>query len=400
MHRYPVAIAALCLGLAIQATSAESKKVPAWFNTAEVNAWTLLDENNPSTACTAFGGAVINTVGVYIGPKFVAGTWYIQFGGGHAAGNDNRVYAWGPFEDDKPAWHTLSSFVPLGEEVFNGPGPKGKSESDLYPAAPHTYDQMIFYPKQNWMQVGMSAIPGTNNTNFDMWVFDFTVSDPTVNNPWKKCGEKQGQPLIEAVSCYDSVLDRGWRIKSDTTTYLYYVPGKTPAEFTQTGVTQTGFSFAAANAAFHPSGLMVVSLNMGKLSELQVINLRTGQFASVKPAGNGPTLMGSNDHSSIQWVPSENKFALYTDLVADGKKIWWITTGADATTLKDWTWSCTTATGGVTPHRHNGPLGDGIYSKFNVIQAGPIKGLVFIPQEQGGPAPLYFWRLPEVKKAK
>src|SRR4051812_1834297 len=117
-----LALCALVSSCAFAAEKSAAKRLPAWYANAKVGEWTLLDETNPDPAQTAFGGAVINTVGVYIGATFVPGTFYIQLGGGHAAGNDNRVYAWGPFEAEKPQWHTLSSFVSLAEEVFSGPG--------------------------------------------------------------------------------------------------------------------------------------------------------------------------------------------------------------------------------------------------------------------------------------
>ena len=64
-------------------------------------------ESGAVTGVFAYSGGFINTTGIYDGTTLRTGTFLCLWGGGHADYGGNEMYAFGPLENNTPAWYKL-----------------------------------------------------------------------------------------------------------------------------------------------------------------------------------------------------------------------------------------------------------------------------------------------------
>lgn len=125
---------------------------------------------------TAWGGGVLNTVGITHGGVFIPGTFLVIFGGGHGDYAGNELYAYGPLQADSPIWRRLiDPTIPAADDVPRLGG---------YPVSRHTYDTLVYLPAQNKMLcIGAPGYYHTGSALNIGDVFDFGVNH-SVSNPW------------------------------------------------------------------------------------------------------------------------------------------------------------------------------------------------------------------------
>lgn len=360
---------------------------PAWYTSATPNQWTAFaDSVMPDGTITAFSGAFVNTTGVYIGATFTAGTWICVHGGGHGDSSNNGMYAFGPLEDAAPAWNLLSA-VTRPDDVY--------WDDNDYPVSDHTYDNMVYIPSKNWMfKWGVGSKYHSSGGDGTPVIFDFGIASPTSNNPWRRGPVGLVGSTTETMALLDPNTGLLWCVTGGGS-ILDFEFGASYLDGTWTNHGRLfPDSFGQTGATLHPTKQLFFAPKNNSVELFNINNVAFGHWA-VTPSGTGP---GSPQCSAV-WVPSEGKYAVYTNRLGSGenpRKVWWVNDPSDATSpgSTGWAWSSTTATGGEAPG-DSGTNGQGIYNKFGVLP-DHIRALYYIPFG-GFPtagASVYFWKLP------
>lgn len=356
---------------------------PDWYTAANVNEWVALPGStlttsgvgwsgtNPggtggySTVVTAWSGGVLNTVGCYYGGAFHAGTFMVLFGGGHGDYAGNELYAYGPLEDDSPAWHRLTDPTI--------PAPNNVSRLGGYPVSRHTYDTLFYLPTLNKMLcMGVASNYSAGNTFNVGDLFDF-AADPGSVNPWTTNDTSfpafngGGVGVYDLVGGYNPTTGKAWGIGKGNSQML--------GVFDASSETWLGYSKNNPNATSRSKGAVDATHNilvfMGLSGVVYAQDLASPTSSIYAPTCTG-TSPGAGDNV-LEWDSVAGRFVAWD---RTGKTLYFLTPGANPASGGDsWTWASTTPAGGATPAAAHA---NGTYGRFRVNN-GTLRGVVLMP---------------------
>jgi hypothetical protein len=366
---------------------------PAWYNSMSSGTWlnfsTSLQSSGVGWAGThpggdggyrrvigAWGGAILNTVGLYVGGSFVAGNWMVLFGGGHGDYSGNELYAWGPVESATPG------FVRLNDPTI--PGIEDVERIDGYPVSRHTYDSIIYLPVENKMLCVQA--PGYANAGFTYPtcdLFDFDV-DPTTTNPWTAAPNATigGAYMVRGVSGgYNSVTGKAWAIGGGNGTYTHEYTPSTGVMVNRSKDAPSPTGYGYAKGAIDTNNNLLVWVNT---SQPYVHNLANPTSTIYQPTttGIGPSITGP---ISCEYDVDNARFVVKE---GGGKNLYTLTPGANPASGGDsWTWNNITPAGGDTPAATVSSTG--IYGRFRLVQTASMKGLLYLATAE---TPMSFYK--------
>ncbi len=242
---------------------------------------------NYQTIVTAWGGGILNTVGVLHGGTFIPGAFVVIFGGGHGDYGGNEVYAYGPLQSNAPSWRRLTNpTIPAPQDV-----PRDGSGN---PASRHTYDTLVYLPTVNKMLC--IGAPGYFMTGFafnNADLFDFATS--TWSNADTGFPAFTGGGTINLMSGYDASTGKAWGIGNGNATRLvsFDVASSTWASVVKDNPSGPSNSKAGLSPSL---GLLVFVSGATVL----VQNLATPSAAIYSPSVTGPA-PASGQANAIDW---------------------------------------------------------------------------------------------------
>lgn len=138
------------------------------------------DTGDYTSILSAWGGGIVVSGGLYIGAAQTSGHFLVIFGGGHTDYFGNEVYAFGPLENDTPAYYRL-------RDPTNPPPLDVDEDGSGYPVSRHTYSSICYvtYGGRNWMFcAGQPFRAEDAGSDATCHAFDFDVASPNSNKPW------------------------------------------------------------------------------------------------------------------------------------------------------------------------------------------------------------------------
>lgn len=369
--------------------------VPAWVGA--VGEWSALPNSNwlssgvawaganpgaytmgPRAVLSAWSGAVLNTVGVWISGVFTPGTFLILWGGGHGDWSGNEVYAYGPLDADSPVWRRIiDPSVPGANDTDFAP--------DGRPVSRHTYDTLHYDPVTNKMfacgrqgnyQTGLGTTPGGD-------MLDFGIN-PLAANPWSAhntgfpSGGGGGVGSIDAQGGINPVTRLIWQVQKGNGNYL--VKRDIDAG------TWTAYAKDNPNGAPDSKGSLDYLNNLlvtrGTSGQILVQNLASPTSALYTPSVTGSAPAAGD--TAMDWDHAGGRHAFWSG----GKTLWFLTPGANPAPGGDaWTWTSTTPAGGATPAAAEG---NGTFGRFRVATFQWGRGVLLLPNYN---APAVFYRM-------
>lgn len=365
--------------------------VPAWLAGVSVGAWVNLPSSTLSTSgvgwsgtppggsgnyqsiVTAWGGGVLNTVGCYYAGAFHAGTFVVIFGGGHADYAGNELYAYGPLQDDAPAWRRLTDpTIPAANNVSRISG---------QPVSRHSYDSLVYLPTVNKMLcIGVAGNYSSGNTFNVADLYDFAAA----SGQWSAADSGfpayagGGVGTINIVSGYDSSQGKAWGIGAGNSQLLgsYEDSTGTWASYSKDNPSSANNGKAAISSSLH---LMVWGL--GSSVYVQDLAAPNSSIYTPTTTGTPPT---SSEIGTLEW----DSAALVFVCVGATGTIFKLTPGANPAPGGDsWVWSSASATGD-TPAA---AVTNGTFGRFRFYQGDSAvpRSLVLMRRHD---SPICFYR--------
>lgn len=359
---------------------------PSWLNGVSAGQWVSLPNSsltasgvgwsgaapggtgNYQTIITAWGGGILNTVGVKIGSTFTPGTFVIIFGGGHGDYAGNEVYAYGPLESSSPTWHRLTDpTIPAPQNVAR--------DGSGNPVSRHTYDSLAFLPASNQM-LAMGAA-GYYSVGFAFNVADiFDFATNTWSNADTGFPALTGGGTISMVSGVDESTGKAWGVGNGNASKLFsFTPGP-----------NTWASYYKDNPNGPTSGKAAVGL--GLLVEMKAAIVYAQELASPNSNLFTPTISGTPPSSSgieSQTLDFDSLGGFFFTVSSSGA-VFKLTPGANPRT-DPWVWSSSTSTGAAPGIAST----NGVYGRLRSFQGNLFvpRGIVYMPNQT---SPISFYK--------
>lgn len=323
---------------------------------------------NYTSVMAAWGGAVLNTVGLYLGATFVPGTWLCCWGGGHNDYGGNEIYAFGPMESDAPAWkRIINPRIPAPDDVAR--------DTSGYPVSRHTYNSLNFVSLggRNWMySSGQTFGYHSAVTSYAADVFDFNVASPDSNFPWVAKANAAG---ICDVSAIDTTTGKIWGIPYAANMVALYDIA-TDAWSSAKFKSPLGGLFTASIDTGR--GLMLTLTSSGAICAYRLNNGVNNDFYTLSTSGTGPGAAGgfiydSRTDSFRCWVGGNTLYTLMPPASSPYQ-------GGDA-----WVWSSVSIPGSTVPTQ----IAAGVYGRFQRVVIGGVTGYLLANSSS---ASTYFFR--------
>ncbi|WP_201496803.1 hypothetical protein [Rubrivivax sp. A210] len=323
----------------------------------------------------AWGGGVLNTVGIYRDGAFVSGQFLVVFGGGHNDYAGNEVYAFGPLNSNAPRWsRIIDPTIPAPNDVGRLGG---------YPVSRHTYDALVYLPTKNKMLcIGAAGYFHTGFGFLQADVFDFAV-DPSRANPWTTADAGfpayggGGVGTIALISGYEASTGKAWGLGNGNSQKLGAYDA---ASGTWSSYNKDNPNGPTSGKAAIASGLMVFVNN----ATVYVQNLATPDapiFTPTNISGAAPNMANT---ASLAWDAVGRRFVVGSSAIT--KTLYFLTPPAANPATDAWAWSSQTFTGA-------GPSNVtefGIYGRLQYIELGNgIRGVILLP---AAASPAVFYR--------
>lgn len=364
--------------------------LPAWYTAANANEWVELPSStitssgvgwagtNPGGATyekiiSAWGGGILNTVGLYHGGVFISGVFLVIFGGGHSDYAGNELYAYGPINVGTPVWRRLNDpTIPAANDAARIGGK---------PVSRHTYDNLVYLPTINKL-LAITATGTYSGANSYMVadLFDFNV-DPTTTNPWSAADT--GFPASIANAGFSAVS--GYNPTTGKASFLAWgTDGKfcsfdvATLTWTSNDLNNGGMAQDSKGAVIPSSNILVTWKNDGGV---RALNLAT-HTAYYEPSFTGTSNI--TRYGTLEWDSTANRFVSWDNL---GKTIRFLTPGANPASGGDsWTWTSFTPSSGATPPDLTG-IQNGVFGRFRYCSE--LNGIVLMPYRN---LPMYFYK--------
>jgi hypothetical protein len=380
-----------------QSIHAGRSNAPAWVQAIPHGEWGTMPNSTLTTSgvgwagthpggtggydrvVTAWGGGILNTVGVTHGGVFIPGTFLVIFGGGHGDYAGNELYAYGPLESETPIWRRLTDpTIPAADDVQRIGG---------YPVSRHTYDTLVYLPTVNKMLcIGAPGYYHTGSAYNIADVFDFNVNPASVN-PWSTrdtgfpAYNGGGVGTIALISAYNPTTGKAWGLGTGN--------GQKLGEFDPASDSWSSYNkdnAALGSSAPYGKGAISTTHNIfafqGADGNVRAINLNSPSSAIYTPTVTGSAPGVGNN--VLEWDATGGRFVSWDRA---GKTLYFLTPGANPAAGGDaWTWTSVTPSTGATPQA---ALVNGTFGRFRV-RPGVHRGVVLMPKAD---APIYFYRM-------
>lgn len=370
---------------------------PTWFTSITAGTWGTLpnsvltgsgvDESGVNAIVAAWGGACLNTDGVYLGTTFTAGTFLCLFGGGHTDSTLNSVYAYGPLESNSPSWHrlrdTTSPAITNVDEDASG-----------HPVSRHTYSSYVYIPSpKGWMFCTGGLFRATDAAGvIETHTFDFTVSNPNVNNPWTKkvnTGVAANSDVADT-SVYDAGRNVVWSHQSAANSVQFYDVASNA--FTADIFKSPAWSTDAASAFDSSRSIWCIYASNATISFYDCRNGTANDYYAPTTTGTAPTGYGSVIYDTV-----DDAFFFWN---GNGKQIFKLKAPATLPYQggNAWTWSSTTPGSGSTPTGQAGTNASfppesgtvtGTYGRWSYVPPTAIRGYLLMNRTEDS---IYFFR--------
>ncbi len=316
----------------------------------------------------AWGGGVLNTVGCYYAGAFHAGTYVVLHGGGHGDYGGNEVYAYGPIEDDAPAWRRLTDpTIPAPTNVLR--------DGSGNPVSSHTYDTLHYLPTLNkLLRFGVGARFSSGNSGNAADLFDFAT------NTWSGAPDLVGigsNGLYDACGGYNSTTGKAWLagIGNGGSLWSYDVATQVMSNFT---LNNPNYS-TNSKAAVDPVRNLWISFTAA--GGLQAVDLASpsSTMLTLSTTGTGPT----GGKWCLDWDETHSRFVAWNE--GAGTSLFVLTPPASSPLTNPWVWSSLSGSGGATPSTSTG---NGVYGRFRATQLFD-GGVILMP---GVNTPICFYR--------
>ena len=315
---------------------------------------------------------VVNDQGIYNGSTFISGTFLCFFGGGHAVYGGNEVYAFGPLQNDTPAWYRLRDAT--------SPAPQNVSEdANGMPVSRHTYSALVYIGgARNWLfSAGILARYTDAGGGPETHTFQFNTASPNTNNPWTK---RVNMPIGGAeVAAYDPTTGYVWANAANAVQRIDIAANTAISSIYKSPNWGTTGSASAIDTG---RGLWFM---LGGVA-LQGYRLNNGvgnDYYNVSVTGTAPA--PASGYKSLLWDPVDDRFVSWS---GSGKQIFFLTPPASNPYQggNNWTWSSSTPSGGSTPSSENA---QGTFTRFAYVGSSGIRGYVLV--NRAGDS-VYFYR--------
>ena len=331
---------------------------PSWFKSANSGEWGTVPggslsasgvmETGAGSIIGAWGGAVINTVGIYNGASFISGTFLVLWGGGHGDYSGNEFYCFGPLENETPAWYKpRNSTSPAPNNV--------DQDGSGNPVARHT-NQSIAYVggSRNWLFAsgGIARATDANGVSLSH-VLQFNTASPNSNLPWTT---KTAPPAPADVSAVDTSTNRIWSHPNAANEVQYYDIGSDT--WNRVLFKSPGWSTGSACSAIDPTrGIWAIYYGTG-INFFRLNDISGNDYYTPTTTGTAPTGAGS-----IIWDATADSFKVWN---GNGKQVFTLTPPATNPYQggNAWTWSSVTPGAGSTP---SAAATNGTFGRFAYI---------------------------------
>lgn len=341
-----------------------------WFEDALANQWTIVPggslsasgvmETGAGAIVSAWGGGVVNTVGIYSGSTFIPGTFLSLWGGGHGDYSGNEIYPFGPLESASPTWYKPRNPT--------SPAPINVSEDGSgNPVARHTYQSITYLGgARNWMLATGGVARSTDANGVGLThVFDFNQTSPNTNQPWST---KANPPAPADVTCYESTSGLIWsHPNAANEVQTYDVATDT---YSRTLFKSPGWSTGNAVSAIDTNRGIWAIYWSGGINFFRTDSAALNDYYTPSTTGTAPTGAGS-----ILWDPVADAFKVWN---GNGKQLFTLTPPASSPYQggNAWTWSNATASSGDTPDSQST---NGTFGRFNYIDNGSgLRGYILL----------------------
>lgn len=329
------------------------------------------DAGNYTSFFTAWGGGVLATQGVYNGTSLITGTFLVIWGGGHTDYYGNEVYAFGPLEDDVPAWYRL-------RDATNPPPLNVSTDGSGNPVSRHTYNSIVYDSTNNrLMSTGYLARASDSNGANVVHIFNFSQTNPNVNQPWSTLANTDGAP---DVSAYDATTGLVWYHPNGANSVGFYnISTQTP---TRSNFKSPGWGSNAMSAIDTSRGIWCIVSN-GVTNFYRLNNGTGNDYYTPTTTGTAPS--GSN--ITVLYDSVSDRFVMWN---GNGKTLYFLTPpgtnpyqGGNA-----WTWSSVSPASGSTPDAQQST---GTFGRFQFVNNG--SGLVGYLLLNSATSSSYFYRV-------
>lgn len=323
---------------------------------------------NYQTIVLAWGGGILNTVGVKHGGSFIPGTFVVIFGGGHGDYAGNEVYAYGPLESSSPIWRRLTDpTIPAPTNVLR--------DGSGNPVSRHTYDSLMYLPGSNKMlAVGAAGYYSVGFAFNGADLFDFAT------NTWTAVDAGfpayTGGGTISMVGGVDGATGKVWGVGNGNATKLCSFD---PATSTWSSWYKDNPNGPTSGKGAVGRGLLV-QMKAGVVYA-QNLSLPDSVFFTPTVTGTGPGSSGI-EGQTLDWDEAGGFF--FT--VSSAGTVFKLTPGALPLT-DSWAWSSTSATG-TAP---GSASANGVYGRLRSFQGNVLvpRGIVYMPNQT---SPISFFK--------
>jgi hypothetical protein len=381
----------------IVASSAEIP--PNWYTAINTGEWGVLSTStltasgvgwsgtapggagNYTRVLTAWGGAIINTDGVYNGATWIPGEFMILWGGGHTDYSGNEVYAFGPLFSDSAAWYRLRdpTIPAVNNLAYDGSG---------LPSSRHTYDQVVYVSDgtRKWMLTAGAAAMATGGGNAaGTSAFDFSVSAPNTNNPWLTKADQSYNGGYTAV--LDPATNVVWSSPSSVTSVVqtYDVTANTAsAAFSKTHTFTDAMSPSSALDTTRGIWATYSYNSAGPTTNLEAFRITSTSNDWYSISLTGASL--PNATGTIIYDAINDRFVVW----AGGGKTFYTITPPGTSPYQGgnaWTVASVTPGSGSTP---SAAQTNGTYGRFRYLVHGNWRGYVLLNSDTGS---VYYYKL-------
>lgn len=338
-----------------------SNNAPSWYTSANSAEWLTVPggslsasgvmETGAGSIIAAWGGGIVNTVGIYNGATQISGTFPTIWGGGHGDYSGNELYPFGPLENETPAWYK--------PRAASSPAPVNVSQDGSgNPVARHTYQSIVHVPgSRNWLFASGGVARSTDANGVSVsHVFQFNTASPNSNQPWTT---KAAPPAPADVSAYDPTTERIWSHPDVANEVQYYDIGADT--WTRVLFKSPGWSTGnACSAIDYTRGIWAIYWS-GGINFFRLNDINANDYYAPSTTGTAATGAGS-----IIYDPVADAFKVWN---GNGKQIFTLAPPATSPYQggNSWTWSSTTPAGGSTP---SAAATNGTFGRFSYIDNG------------------------------
>lgn len=239
----------------------------------------------------------------YSGGAFDTGNnQFLMWGGGHGDYSGNEIYA---FKIDSLKWFRIWGPTPNANIPTNPPGNYLRTYSDGNPVARHTYDNLVYLPRQNRLWAVGGSIWSIGNAQRDVWTMEM---DSLAN--WVEWDSLANDGGGTASLIYQTDYDPGTGtvLVHGNKEFMRYDP--TTETTTNLGEFTAGLG-TQNNGAYDPVRKIFLLLGDSKVRLYNLNNTPPLSCRDTTSSCTGDTAIILGDSQAIQYDPVSDRFVIW-----------------------------------------------------------------------------------------